>query len=110
MHYRFEALNEELQHVDRLHVHCSVISVASNVDPDDRRFRTGSFAIVESMPGMELPTEAQLMQLHLYPDLPNSVEFVFWTQGGVFAFERNQSDFPRRYFKKANPCSLAAAE
>lgn len=107
MHYRFEALDGELQRLDRLHVRCSVKSIVPKVDLDSPTWRDRSFAIMESLPGMQWPTEAQLMQLHLYPDLPGSPDVSFWTKERVFDFPNGQTRFPDRYARRTNPCELA---
>lgn len=107
MHYRFELLDGELHRLDRLHVRCSTMSVVPKMAIDHPARRGRPPLQVESLPGMDLPTEAQLMQLHLYPDLPGSPNFKFWTKDRVFDFPHGQTHFPERYERKMNPCSLA---
>lgn len=106
MHYRFGVVDGELRRLDRLHVRCSVMSVVPKmpIDHPDRRGRPPLQVV--SLPGMDLPTEAQLMQLHLYPDLPGSPDFKFWTRERVFDFPHGQTRFPERYERRMNPCSL----
>lgn len=107
MHYRFRASNGELEHVDRLHVRCSVFTWKPEPSRVIEKPRDGSLAIRESLPGMDLPTEAQLMQLHLYPEIPDFVYFVFWTQQRYFEFTARETSFPRRYHRVDNPCVIA---
>lgn len=107
MHYRFEVLDGKLQRLDRLHVRCSVIPVVPAIDIESPKWRDKSFVMPESLPGMDLPTEAQLMQLHLYQDLPGSPDFLFLAEERLFEVPHGQTRLPERYERKMNPCSLA---
>lgn len=107
MHYRFRASNGALEHVDRLHVRCSVFTWKSDPSRVLEKPRDGSVAIRESLPGMDLPSEAQLMQLHLYPEIPDFVVFAFWTQQRHIQFSARETSFPRRYHRVDNPCVIA---
>lgn len=110
MHYRFEVDEGSLTHVDRLHTYCSegITSIPSGyakttgLVPGNRPIYGGSML---SMPDRELPTEAQLMQFHLNPDLPGTTSFAMKTR--YFSISQGRHELPIRYRTAINPCSVA---
>lgn len=110
MHYRFRVNDGALEHVDRLHLRCSVLTWKPDPSTVALKPRNGTAVLRESLPGMDLPTEAQLMQMHLYPDIPGYVKFGFWTQDRLFHFMEGRDSFPDRYQRIDNPCAVESTE
>lgn len=110
MHYRFKVADGALEHVDRLHLRCSVLTWNSETVKIIEKPSYGAVAITESLPGMDFPTEAQFMQMRLYPDIPDYVEFGFWTQDRLFHFADGPDSFPESYQRAENPCAVAPTE
>jgi|GEM_PF-6659989 len=110
MHYGFRVTDGALDHVDRLHLRCSVLTWNSDTVKIIEKPSTGSVLIQESLPGMDLPTEAQFMQMHLYPDIPEYATFEFWTQGRLIHFADGPDSFPERYHRAKNPCAVDSTE
>lgn len=107
MHYRYTVSNGELEHVERLHVGCSAPEVFTRDKLSKMGMHENARVVPkESLPGMELPSEAQLMQLYLYPDVPDTLVHWFWTSNSIYELLHNANGFPRKYMKIDNPCEV----
>ncbi len=108
MHYRFATAGGQLDRVERMHYRCSIGPWAwqparPDGKPADRRDRLKKFT---PLPGIDLPTETYLMQLHLFPDLPYD-KHILWTSDKIFTLAKGETKLPRRYHAMANPCAVA---
>ena len=121
MHYRFLRVDGTLSRVERLHIICETYPAMPSELADDAfdklppRFRRAMEARIargESifgarilLPELELPTEAHMMQLRLYPD-PYWRSARFWGREGIVDIPHGSFTIPDKFSRARNPCTV----
>lgn len=119
MHYRFHRRDGALRQAQRLHHACEVRSVVVTDEmlaaapprilrmiqqAEERGRRVMGMSVL--VPEHELPTEAHMMQLRLYPDAYWRLVRI-WGRDGFVDVKHDSPTIPDKYGRRPNPCIIS---